>query len=350
MLRWLIVAGISVTMSDTGSDGSQSAESILATELYDLCSSDSLSEDGLREFIEQHGLTPKVVVSDYDFFLEACNNERVNEGIIRRLLEYFPDAARAVVSDDGLSPLHYICQNSNVTLNIIQLLIDAAPDSVRSVESNGRMPLHYLCDNEKLDKRAVLQILTLLIEKCPEAIRHADNYGCLPVHIACMGTVIPVHNACFHAQSHEFCRVLIEAYPESERVATHMGSLPLHLACRSNTVATVEYLYKLYPDAINHATARGTYPIHDAIIGGLRERCDPESAIEIVKFLLKCNSNVALQKNSKGRPLLLWACRINYDNSNLDADSAVELIKVICDACPESVRNDDSNNGRLPIH
>eukprot|EP00984_Skeletonema_dohrnii_P029488 scaffold20159_cov72-Skeletonema_dohrnii-CCMP3373.AAC.1 len=335
--RWLEVAGISVTMSDTGSDSSQSAESILATELYDLCSSDSLSIEGLRESIEQHGLTPKVVVSDYDFFLEACNNERVNERIIQYLLEYFP-AAAMTTDETEASPLYFVCGNKNVTLSMVQHLIDAAPDSVRSVESNGRMPLHHLCKNSKVRERAALQILKLLIEKCPEAVRHADHYGCLPIHIALLG-----------GRSHEFCQMLIEAYPGSERIADHRGSLPLHWACESNAAATVEYLYKLYPDAINHAATNGLYPIHDAI-KGLLKRYEQDSGIEIVKFLLKCNSNVALQKNSKGRPLLLWACRINYDNSNLDADAAVELIKVICDASPESVRNEDNNNGRLPIH
>jgi len=331
-------------MSDTDSNYSQ----LLSDELFNLSRSESLSEEGLREIIEcDHQLRLNNdnhhLVSDYDFFLEACINERFNEEIIECLLEYFPAAASAA-EEDGASPLYFACGNSNVTLNIIQLLIDAAPDSVRSVESNGRMPLHNLCTNRRLDERAALEILKLLIEMCPEAVRHEDQRGCLPVHIG------------GGFRSPEFCRVLIDAYPESERIADATSSLPLHWACMRNTVATVEYLYKVYPDAINHAATNGHYPIHDAIRrmsysdNATDKRRDPKNAIEIVKFLLECNSNVASQEDSKGRRLLIWACRINYDNSNLDADAAVELIKVICDACPEPVRNEDNNNGRLPLH
>ena len=324
-------------MSDTDSNYYRQ---LLSDELFNLSRSESLSEEGLREIIEcDHQLRLNDnhhLVSDCDFFLEACINERFNEEIIQCLLEYFPAAASAA-EEDGASPVYFACGNKNVTLNIIQLLIDAAPDSVRSVESNGRMPLHNLCDNKKLDERAALEILKLLIEMCPEAVRHEDQRGCLPVHIG------------GGFRSPEFCRVLIEAYPESERIADATSSLPLHWACMRNTVATVEYLYKVYPDAINHAATNGHYPIHDAI-KSLWKRRDPGNAIKIVKFLLECNSNAALQEDSKGRPLLLWACRINYDNSNLDADTAVELIKVICDACPEPVRNEDNNIDRLPLH
>jgi len=143
----------------------------LKKELFSYCNSESLSEDGLREIITRHGLTPHDV-SDYKFFFRACYNRRVNEGLIRCLLEYFPDAARAT-ENGGELPLHVACGNTNVTLNIIQLLIDAAPDTVRSVNNYGNMPLHYLCRNEELDETAALGILRLLIEKHPETIRHA---------------------------------------------------------------------------------------------------------------------------------------------------------------------------------
>ena len=48
--------------------------------------------------------------------------------------------------------------------------------------------------------------------------------------------------------------------------------LPFHCACINNTVETVEYLYNLYPDAINHATSNGLYPIQAAIGGKIVAR------------------------------------------------------------------------------
>jgi ankyrin repeat protein len=154
---------------------------------------------------------------------------------------------------------------------------------------------------QKVDENAAMEILQLLMEKCPEAVRHADNIkGGLPIHRASM------------RRSVEFCRVLIEAYPGSERITDAKGMLTLHWACVYNTVAVVEYLYKLYPDAINHETRAG-YPIH-LVITNRKQRVNPAAAADILKFLLKCVLNVASQEL---RSLLHFACRREYNDSNM---------------------------------
>jgi ankyrin repeat protein len=256
----------------------------------------------------------------------ACHNERVNEGIIRYILEYFPDASSAA-DDIGYTPLHYACSNKNITLNIIQLLIDAAPTSVRTVDNKGHMPLRYICGNKNVDEISATDILKLLIEKCPEAVRHADDNGLLPIHAACM------------SMSLECCRVLIEAYPGSERMGNSIGVLPLHCACFYGTVAVVEYLYKLYPDAINHATPGGGYPIHIAIILGTKYRDNPAAAVDVVKFLLDCDPNVKLQKYRGIFSLLHVACVEDYNESNIEA--GIQIIKLIYDAHPEAIEDDN---------
>ena len=338
-------------------------------ELFNFCDSESsLTEDGLREIIERHGLKPCNLEGDYDFFLLACGNERVNEGIIRYLLEHFPDAVNAT-DDDGLTPLHCTCCNkSNVTLNVIQHLIEVAPDSVRSEDNDGWLPLHYLC-MRKADEAAGTQTLNLLIEKYPEAVRHVTNNGFLPIHKACLG------------RSPDFCSVLLEAYPGSERIPTTNGALPLHCACARNSFATVEYFFRLYPVAIDHATIGGVYPIHGAI-NNMTARDDPMTAARIVQFLLGCDPNQRLIQ-VEGMSLLQYACVQQYNDSNVEA--AIEMIKIIYDAHPEAIEdnmiaanihdyhqqvqefiNDElvyarqaknlrlmmtpDNNGRLPLH
>ena len=67
-------------------------------------------------------------------------------------------------------------------------------------------------------------------------------------------------------------------------MANSIGLLPLHFACSYGTVAVVEYLYHLYPDAINHATTNGKYPIHLAM-AYLYLRDNPAVAVDVVKFL-----------------------------------------------------------------
>ena len=261
------------TMSESDNNSSQSdaASILLSTELGRLCASDDFSEENLCQIIQRHKLsTPNNhhQVSDYQFFHEACRNRKITEGMIRCLIEYFPAAANSV-GDGRLLPLHFACQNSNVSLGIIRLLIDAAPDSVRRANDNGQLPLHYICEVKDMDESAAIDILKLLLEKHPESIRHED-IGSLPIHIAAMASKSP-----------EFCRLLIEAYPESERIgAGPLNILPIHYACFKNTVETVEYLYNLYPDVINHAITLGMYPIHDAI-SGVTQREAPGAALDI---------------------------------------------------------------------
>ena len=298
-------------------------------ELILFCRSESISEEGICEIIERHGLAANNNrIRKYKSFRSACNNERVTEGIMRCLLGYFP-AAISDTDDDGRSPFHVACNNKNVTLNIIQLLIDAAPDSVRSVDDNGGMPLHWLCGNKTIDEAVAVQICKLLIEKHPEAVRHADNEGRLPIHFAS------------GRRSPEFCHVLIEAFPGSEQITTRGGALPLHYACRNNSLATVDYLYKVYPDAIHRTTAGGNYPIHYSIQGmkrrGYRRGLYPIYVLEIVQFLLNCDPN---QKIIKFRRKSLLQCACEWMCSKASIEAAIQVIKVIFDAHPEAIEDE----------
>ena len=311
-----------------------STESLLAREFMLHCQSGLLSEEGLSELIDRHGLTPNNHhLSGYEFFHAACKNERVTEGIIQYLLEYFPDAASAITWH-GLEPLYCACSNKNVTLGIIQLLIDADPDSVGSRDSEGSTPLHRLCNNRKLDEMAAIEILRLLVEKYPAAVRHADNRGCLPIYLAIS-----------RGRSPEFCSLLFEAYPGSERITTRNGAMPLHWACANNSLATVEYLYRQYPEAIDRTTAGGLYPIHNAI-SFIQHRDSPAAAVEIVRFLLDCDPNQKLIQ-FQGASLLHFVCGQQFNDSDIEA--GIQMINVIFSAHPASVNSED-NDGRMPLH
>ena len=89
----------------------QSTDEWLAEELYEYCTSNDISEEGIHQIIERHKLSsPKNnnEVCDYDFFHWACDNENVTVGIIECLLEYFPAAANDVGYGRRV-PLHYAC-------------------------------------------------------------------------------------------------------------------------------------------------------------------------------------------------------------------------------------------------
>ncbi len=297
----------------------------MAEELFQCCRSDWLSEECICEIIERYTFSPDDHnMSNYQFFRMACWNKKSTEAVIQCLLEYFPAAAKNDAADeDGQLPLHYACNSDDVSLGVIQLLIDAAPDSVHREDDSRNMPLHILCANPAFDETKSLQILQLLLTF--ESVRHANNKGHLPIHIAAMVS-----------KSTENLSVLMKAYPGSVRTADLYDAPPFHYACTFGPVATVEYLFNLYPDAIDQTTSTGMYPIHIAI-EGLR--------VDVVKFLLGCNPAVKFQE-CRGHSLLTWACLVDYDSNIGDA---VEMIEIIYDAQPEFIREVDSC-GRLPLH
>ncbi len=183
--------------------------------------------------------------------------------VMHFLLERNPDA----LTDAGsVSPLHIaiacrlwfdsylirINKSKNKVVDAVRHLIDAFPDSLRREDNEGLMPLHFFSLNDDMDEEVALEVLKIFLERCPESVRHTTRRGpshnlSLPIHIAAM------------KQSLEFCRILIEEYPGSERMTNGYGDLPFHRACHYGTVATVKYLYQLYPESINVADNGGRY-------------------------------------------------------------------------------------------
>ena len=313
-------------MSGDGNNSRQSIIVDLLEELFEFCQSDSLSEKGLREIIGLHGCNDND--PNIRFFRAACRNEQITEGIIRCLIEYFPNAVRHS-GKRGQLPLHNICYNKNVTLGMVQLLINAFPESLRHEDNDCLMPLHVLCIKKNLNEEVKLEILKLLLERCPESVKHTAEYDSLPIHFA----------AAF--QSPQFCSRLIEAYSGSERITNNNGQLPFHVACAWNTVATTaKYLYQLYPESIHVATNVGRYPIHLAIVG-LKYRTDsPEAAIEMVLFLLDCEPNVVSQKFQLNLPLY-WACKEATNENTRKLNAYLKIVQILYDKYPEAIEDND---------
>ncbi len=305
----------------------------LEGELIEFCLSDSLSEDGLREILERFNNNLHNNIDNYNFFFLACRNELVTEGILRCLLEYFPNAAGTTHSS-GVTPLHTILfGNKNVTRDMVQLLIDAHPESIDKESSTGLItPLHALSRNKSLDDTTAVDILGLLLERCPEAVRRADSdiHGVLPIHLAVMTSKSP-----------EFCRMLIEAYPGSERIATSSGMVPFDLSFAEGAVVTAKYLLGLYPESINVANRDGAYPIHRAIVGVTREA--PTNALEMVQMLLDCDLNVASQKLDGSFPLcVVYFFSMSFgEDATSKVDTALKIAQVLYDAYPEAIIEED---------
>ena len=306
---------------------------------------------------------------------KAISNETISEEIIRCLVVFVPRAAGGT-DEEGHHPLHLACSHNNVTLKIVQLLLEASPVSIMHQDNIDSMPIHQLCCNHDLDDAIALEILKFLIDKSPQSARHADKDDDLPIHLACDGLRSP-----------EFCRLLIDSYPGSERIKKSRGMLPLHFACQSGTVGTVKYLLEIYPDGIHDESEDGN-PIYLAIMG-LRDRKDSEVAAKMAELLLSSsNSNLAAATLKSGggvfwesgyTPLRL-ACGNSHvtlnivqrlvdtypdsvcqedegwmplhylcGNDELDDMVSVEILRLLLEKCPGSVRH-VNNHGHLPIH
>ena len=334
-------------MSGKGNSSSQSFGALLEN-LVEHCRSQSLSEKCLREIIGLHGYAPNndPSIFSYRFFHEACNNERVTEGVLRYLIKYFPGASRSIEMEVVTTPLHCICCNKNVTLGMVHLLIDAYPESVHQEDNKCWTPLHYLCLNINRDEDVGLEILKLLLVKCPELVQHP---ALDVIHAAeDIGGILPIHIAAAR-QSPEFCRLLIEAYPGSEHMADDLGVLPFYFACQCNAVATAEYLYKLSPESINVADNYGNYPIHNAI-NGLKHRSNPKDGIEVMRFMLDCNPDVVLQE-CNGKLPLYWVCdEATNENTPTMLNAYLKILQLLYDAYPEAIEGSEftSNVSSFP--
>jgi len=316
--------------------GSQSTDA-LEVELIKCCQSESLSEDGLREILERYRCAPKNNHHHHhvEIIICACHNELVTEGILRCLLEYFPDAAGDICSE-GVTPLHELCFFPHVTRGMVQLLVDASPESLATTTNVGNTPLHILCINKKLDESTAVDILGFFLERCPEAAQRAGEEGLLPIHIACG----------FGSKNLEFCRMLIEAYPGSERIVNSIGILPFHMSLIIGSFAVAKYLLRLYPESINVATPdvgndiRGGHPIHYAV-GGLTKRANSATAPRMVQLLLDHDPNVALQKIHGRLPLVITLCiACNNQNNTSKFNAALKTLHLLYDAHPEAIEDD----------
>ena len=292
----------------------------LVEEVLVFCQSENLSENGLREIINTHGRTTNNNPSDRtqaDVYVAACENELVSEGIIQCLVEYFP-AVNWGAAPGGETPFHAACMNRHISPNVIRLLLQAAPDSVGNVHPHtGLTPLHCLCDGD-LNENAAIEILRLLLEQHPASARHSCNDGYIPLHYAA------------RKRSPEFCRIIIDdGYPGSERLRNNDDCLPLHLACFNFNLPTIEYLYNLYPDAVNARTNQDSCAIHHVILSS-----ESIQHLDVVRFLLDCDPNVRLQETG-GVSLLCLACIREYNDSNIDV--GIKIIEAIYDANPESI-------------
>mmetsp|Transcript_28538 Transcript_28538/g.57437 ORF Transcript_28538/g.57437 Transcript_28538/m.57437 type:complete len:570 (+) Transcript_28538:252-1961(+) len=343
----------------------------LLTEWFNYCENiESMTEDGVRcrvdEFV-QHGYQ---IEEDNEFLHALCLNENVTEGMVRYLLDAFPGADK-IIDNIGQTPLHCACHNEaikeeviscliehfpgaaaiadekgrlplhvafednpNVTLSVVKILIDAQPETAHHLKRFSWTLLHCFCSGIRSQEEDGLEILDYFIQNYPEQLRHVEERnGYLPIHAA----------AGLGEKSPEFCRRLLAGYPEGAFI-TASQNWPLHWACMCGTLDTMKFFYNLCPDGVDIIAGEHGTPVHLAIARlGLNDNIppdippyDPTTAVEMIKFLLDSNPNIALEEFNDMLPISRAA--ILAKNPTLNA--GLEIVRILYDAYPNAVLHD----------
>ena len=135
--------------------------------------------------------------------------------------------------------LHYICLNTNVTLQMVECILDSFPGIAswqtnifgwgdNTGKSSYAYAIHCACCNN-----CPKSVIELLLKKYPLAIEHlSDGFNIVFNHIEYV-TGLPLH--CYIAYNPnidmDVVKLLVEAYPQSLMVAGETKPLyPIHVA------------------------------------------------------------------------------------------------------------------------
>ena len=117
---------------------------------------------------------------------------------------------------------------------------------------------------------------------------------------------------------------------ESIKIGTQYGQLPLYLACREGNVSAVQYLYKVYPEAINKQSNTGVYPLHGSLYGSAGEK-----QMKVVTFLLRNEPSCASRTTAEGELPLHIAC--NGSRKKI----SINVVSLLFDTYPEAIHVTD---------
>ena len=312
----------------------------------DFCSSDDLSINELRrriESISSNDLT-------YSTFLHrACMNKNVTLEIVEYLIDLYPSAVHSTfrIPDNEIEsayPLHLACWNEDCPNEVIQLLLkkagncqlsfmcytifDYGDTDIHEGDSFGGLPLHfYLSRTTNVDLDIVKQLVSneYMLQSSDE-----ENLKCTPIHIL-------IHNKSV-GDMYEVLQYLTETDPSSLQAKDIYDQTPLYVACEKSYInaKTIELLLRVCPNSIYQPNNCDWLPTHSLC----EARMDDEVAVEVLKLLLEAHPDSArLQTNGDAElPLHLAA-----------SNKAPTFCKVLIDAYPEAVK-EQNGYGYLPFH
>mmetsp|Transcript_26037 Transcript_26037/g.44394 ORF Transcript_26037/g.44394 Transcript_26037/m.44394 type:complete len:247 (-) Transcript_26037:1911-2651(-) len=139
-------------------------------------------------------------------------------GVVREIVEAYPDCLRVKESSFKRLPIHVACQFA-ASPDVIDYLAQEYRAGTLEADILGRLPIHYACSNG-----ATVEVVQSLLHANPASTLYADLNGWLPLHVA-------VH----FGASTDAVQKIIQQCPAATVMKTKKSSTALALAQKVQT-------------------------------------------------------------------------------------------------------------------
>ena len=263
----------------------------------------------------------------------ACHLGHPTEELLMHLLQLDSSQTRKKCSENGHTPLGYLCKTSSCSDRLITCLLEV--DSSTELVGNGIVECLKTSNH-----KPILRRVKMLLKANPGAAKYRNSKGMNLLHLpAFQGKMPPQLRV-------DIMQRILAIHKDAVREVDSNGWLPVHTASRNSPVEVMEFLLGLYPESASLVTARSSNLLMLAV-------CDKENTTSVMeaKARLLCTRYPAmlLQRDGEGDTPLLSA--IWYNN--------IPALQILCEvggqeqvrlpvAHPTDVNI--GNNGWLPLH
>lgn len=178
-------------------------------------------------------------------FLSLIDQECWNEALVKLI----SCPTEACLWNDGVLPIHRVCESTNAPLKLIEALIKAYPESVRTKSyTTARLPLHSTVWGNSCH---VADLVTVLLRYYQGGACVRDTEGHVP-----LGSYL-FYNP---SPTLKVVKILLDAHPDAVHTVDNENWYPLHFAAYCGNWEISHYLIELYPNALFSNTVSGRTP------------------------------------------------------------------------------------------
>ena len=282
----------------------------------------------------------------------VCYNPRVTLGVVRYLVEIYPEAVR-VQTEYCWLPLHRACNNAACPDDVIEYLVDLYPDALGVSWPPRGLPLHCLLGRQTSNRIDVklgnateevlhelnLDIVKRLVEAYPEALTNQDN----------VSNHTPLFCACEREDlSMDLVRLLVDPDLSVIRLRGGYGEsrdLPLEVLMDRNH-STNEKEWHAPFEVVRFFIESAPATITPSLMVEICRRRNV--TLETVKIIVETRPDVSLLDQLSDGMLPLHSLCLNTKSKD-DANTwLLPIIEYVVDLYPEAVKS-RNHYGFLPI-